>query len=79
MPGIDIAVLEQRLADHAQHLAATGAKQGTIATATGQVVQGQALDGKELRGVRAYGQTLHLLSLVQHGSGRILTQMAVET
>ena len=42
-------------------------------------MQGQALDGKELCGVRSHGRTLHLLSLVQHGSGRILTQMAVET
>jgi predicted transposase YbfD/YdcC len=42
------------------------------------VLQGQALDGKEVRGVRAYGQPLHLLGLVQHGSGRVLAQMAIE-
>lgn len=77
--GIDITILEQRLTGLAQYLAATGPKQGTITTATGQVLQGQALDGKELRGVRAHGQTLHLLSLVQHGSGRILTQIPVGT
>lgn len=76
---VDIPVLEQRLAGLAQHLAATGPKQGVITTAAGEVLQGQALDGKELRGVRAHGRSLHLLSLVEHGRGRILTQMPVDT
>jgi predicted transposase YbfD/YdcC len=76
---IDITILEQRLTDLAQCLAATGPQQGTVKTEAGQVLQGQALDGKELRGVRAHGQKLHLLSLVQHESGRTLTQMSVET
>jgi len=75
---LDISVLEQRLALHAGHLAAQSSQQGTVMTRGGEVLQGQALDGKEVRGVRAYGQPLHLLSLVQHGSGRILTQLAVE-
>jgi predicted transposase YbfD/YdcC len=77
--GIDISILERRLTGLAQYLAAIGPKQGTVKTEAGQVLQGQALDGKELRGVRAYGQKLHLLSLVQHESGRTLTQMSVET
>jgi len=76
--GLDISVLEQRLARHAQCLAAQAAVQGAIVTTTGEVLQGQAMDGKEVRGVRAYGQPLHLLSLVQHGSGRVLTQVAIE-
>jgi predicted transposase YbfD/YdcC len=76
---IDICSLERRLTSLAQYLAATGPKQGTIQTDTGQVLQGQALDGKELRGVRSHGEKLHLLSLVQHESGRTLTQMSVET
>jgi predicted transposase YbfD/YdcC len=77
--GIDISILEKRLTGLAQYLAATGPKQGTVKTEAGQMLQGQALDGKELRGVRAHGQKLHLLSLVQHESGRTLTQMSVET
>jgi len=77
--GIDICILERRLTGLAHYLAATGSKQGTVKTEAGQVLQGQALDGKELRGVRAHGQKLHLLSLVQHESGRTLTQMSVET
>lgn len=77
--GVDTCILERRLTGLAQYLAATGPKQGTIKTETGQVLQGQALDGKELRGVRAHGEKLHLLSLVQHESGRTLSQMSVET
>ena len=77
--GIDIGVLERRLADLTQYLAATGPKEGIVKTETGRALQGQALDGKELRGVRCHGQKLHLLSLVQHENGRTLTQMCVET
>jgi predicted transposase YbfD/YdcC len=74
---LDILELEQRLARHAEYLAAQRAKQGTITTESGEVLQGQAMDGKEVRGVRAYGKPLHLLSLVQHGSGCVLTQVAI--
>ena len=75
---LDISELEQRLARHAQYLAAQRVKQGTITTESGEVLQGQAMDGKEVRGVRAYGQPLHLLSLAQHGSGCVLAQVAIE-
>jgi predicted transposase YbfD/YdcC len=75
---LDISVLEQCLGGHAQYLAAQAAVQGAIVTTTGEMLQGQAMDGKEVRGVRAYGQPLHLLSLVQHGSGRVLIQMAIK-
>jgi predicted transposase YbfD/YdcC len=39
--------------------------------------QGQAVDGKYLRGVGAHGQPLELVSLVAHGSGQVLAQTAV--
>ncbi len=74
---VDVGTLEQQLACHAEQLAAKAPRAGTITTAAGEVLQGQALDGKEARGVRAHGGKLHLLSLVQHGSGRILTQLDV--
>jgi hypothetical protein len=77
--GIDIGILKKRLTGLAQYLAARGAKQGTVETVDGQMLQGQALDGKELRGVIAHGQRLHLLSLVQHDSRQTLAQMSVET
>ena len=75
---IGVKVLEQRLACHAELLADTAPKTGTITTSTGEVLQGQALDGKALRGARAHGTRVHLLSLVQHGSGRVLTQTNVD-
>jgi predicted transposase YbfD/YdcC len=76
---LDVSLLEQCLACFANHLAAMGAQEGTITTESGEVLQGQALDGKEVRGVRVYGQPLHLLSLVQHGSDCVLTEVATET
>jgi predicted transposase YbfD/YdcC len=39
--------------------------------------RGVAVDGKELRGVRAHGRRLKLVSLVEHGRGRVLAQRAV--
>ncbi len=75
---LDISELEKRLTHHAEYLAAQGAKQGTVTTESGEVLQGQAMDGKEVRGVRAYGKPLHLLSLAQHGSGRVLAQVSIE-
>ena len=40
-------------------------------------LRGMALDGKELRGVRAHGRRLTLVSLVEHAEGRVLAQRAV--
>src|SRR5439155_24027190 len=38
---------------------------------------GQSIDGKEIRGARAHGCLTHLVSLVRHESGTVLTQRAV--
>jgi len=75
---VDATTFEQRLACHAEALAAMAPPAGTITTSTGEVLQGQAIDGKEVRGVRAHGGSLHLLSLVQHGSGRVLAEINVD-
>lgn len=40
-------------------------------------LRGVAVDGKELRGVRAHGRRLILVSLVEHANGRVLAQRAV--
>ena len=66
---VDVQKLEQQLADYGQQLASEATEAGTITTARGEVLQGQALDGKELRGAWAHDQPLCLVSLVQHGSG----------
>ena len=63
---IDVGMLEERLARFAQSLAKKSPAAGTITTSTGETWQGQAVDGKELRGVRAHGQQVCLLRLVQH-------------
>lgn len=42
------------------------------------VWQGQAVDGKEVRGVARHGPALWLVSLVQHGSGIVLMETAVD-
>lgn len=39
---------------------------------------GQSIDGKELRGARAHGRPICLVSLVRHGSGTVLGQRAVD-
>lgn len=76
---IDLQVLETRLADLATPLAKETTTGATITTSTGQVLQGQALDGKELRGSLAHDQPLTLVSLVQHGTGITLTQVETDT
>lgn len=43
-----------------------------------QRLVGQSIDGKELRGARAHGRPICLVSLVRHGSGTVLGQQAVE-
>lgn len=74
---IDVRVLEERLAHFAQSLAEESTASAAITTDTGEIWQGQAVDSKELRGVRAHGQRVCLLSLVQHGNGITLAQTAV--
>jgi predicted transposase YbfD/YdcC len=65
---VDVKMLEVVATEFFQSMAA--------AEAVGPL-QGQALDGKDLRGARAQGAPVHLLSLVQHGSGIPLAQVEV--
>ena len=44
----------------------------------GQVLRGQAVDGKDVRGVRAHGNPHFLVSLVRHGSAYVLGQAVVD-
>jgi predicted transposase YbfD/YdcC len=63
---IDVAALERHLTRFTQ-------------TPSGPPVplRGLAVDGKELRGVRAHGRRVTLVSLVEHTDGRVLAQRAV--
>ena len=74
---IDVQALERQLTGYTEGLAAEASKTSTITSPTGEKLQGQAVDGKELRGVRAHGHPLYLVSLTCHGSGIVLAQTAV--
>ena len=58
---IDIAALEQQVAAHNQALDGADPTIGHVAMCDGQVLRGQAVDGKEVRGARAPGT--HTLSI----------------
>lgn len=71
---VDIEQLEARLAEFGEQ--ATAMVSSSRATQTG-AWEGQAVDGKEVRGANKHGAHLHVVSLVQHHSGVILRQQAV--
>jgi hypothetical protein len=77
LQGIDPTRLEQCLAEEMQCRATEEPGPVAVVTTSGEELRGQAVDGKEVRGVRAHGQPLHLLSLVQHGTGQVLKQQNV--
>ena len=74
---VDVVALEQRLVQYTHAFPGTAPDNGGISP-HGQILQGQALDGKAVRGACAHGAPTHLVSLVQHGSGVTLAQVAVE-
>jgi predicted transposase YbfD/YdcC len=69
---IDLSSLEQHLAQFAQSLTTTAP-----ADPASLSLSGQAIDGKELRGVRTHGVGVHLVSLVRHRDAIVLGQVAV--
>jgi len=73
---IDVRALEAHLGQFAEPVAGT-APASFITCPTGERLDGQALDGKAVRGAERQGQPTHLVSLVQHGSGTTLAQVAV--
>lgn len=68
---IDVAALEARLAQFAAELPAP------LPDATTAPWQGQAVDGKAVRGAQAHGAKVHLVSLVRHGTGQVRKQVRV--
>lgn len=75
---IDIGALEAHLAQYNQELPpCSDADTGEVTLRTGETVQGQAVDGKEVRGASAHGRKVKLISLVRHGSGHTLAQTRV--
>jgi predicted transposase YbfD/YdcC len=75
---VDVAALEQRVAHYTCTIAVAAEPQSAVISPQGEVLHGQALDGKAVRGACAHGQPTHLVSLVQHTSAVTLAQVAVE-
>lgn len=71
LQAIDVPALEARLAHFAQQEDAPAVP---TACAPGQ---GLAVDGKAVRGANRHGAQVHLVSLVEHGSARVLQQVRV--
>jgi predicted transposase YbfD/YdcC len=74
---IPLADLEQQTGQNNQALDGRDPTSGTVQGPQGEVWQGQALDGKMIRGAAAHGERVHLVSLVRHGAGYTLGQVAV--
>ena len=66
---VDVTALEQRIAGFTAALPAPRPDRPAGV--------GQALDGKAVRGANRHGARVHLVSLVRHGEGRVLGQVAV--
>lgn len=73
---IEVEKLETQMAAYGQAVDEQE-EAGCLETADGQLLRGQAVDGKEIRGAQAHGVTIHLLSLVRHGPATILEQQRV--
>src|SRR5919202_3109058 len=68
---LDVTALEARLTQFTQDLPAPPSPP------TNRHYQGQAVDGKAVRGAQAQGAKVHLVSLVQHGTGLVRKQVRV--
>src|SRR5262245_28728860 len=75
---IDAGSLEQHLAQFVATLPTATPYAGCIISEQGEVLQGQAIDGKSVRTATAHGDRTHLVSLVQHGGGVTLAQTEVQ-
>jgi predicted transposase YbfD/YdcC len=74
---VDIAALEAQLAAYTQTLDQQDAIPGSVISQAGTRLQGQALDGKTVRGASAPGAKVHLVSVVRHESATVLAQTKV--
>jgi predicted transposase YbfD/YdcC len=70
--------VECQVAEHNQALDAADPLAGSVRGLNGQVLRGQSVDGKDVRGVRAYGNPHFLVSLVRHEMAYVLGQAVVD-
>ena len=71
---IDAEMLEQNLAQFVACLPSASPYAGCIITPHGEILQGQAIDGKAVRTASAHGDRTHLVSVVEHASAQTLGQ-----
>jgi predicted transposase YbfD/YdcC len=74
--GVPIEQLEAHVSRYCAALDAGEPNCGRVVTQQGETLCGQSLDGKTVRGASAHGTTHHLVSLVRHESGLVLSQAA---
>lgn len=74
---LDVSILEQYVAAFVAGLPELSGYPGCVVTAEGEILQGQAIDGKTIRTATAHGNRTHLVSQVTHGSARTIGQTAV--
>jgi hypothetical protein len=74
---LDGTLVDQLVTAYSTGLSTATDQSGCIVTSHGDRLQGQALDGKTVRGASAHGDKTHLVSLVQHGSAVTLAQIEV--
>jgi len=75
---VDIVALERQSTAFGQAVDAQDPVNGLVRGLQGEILRGQAVDGKTLRGASAHGQPVHLVSLVRHGSGVVLGEARVD-
>lgn len=76
---VPIEELESRMSAYSTQIDQDDAGSGRIETKQGEVLRGQSVDGKTLRGASQHGEVVHLVSLVRHESGIALEQERVES
>jgi len=74
---VDVRAWEDEISQHNQALDVADPMVGCVQMADDTLLRGQAVDGKTVRGASAYGETVHLVSLVRHQSGTVLAQCQV--
>jgi len=68
----DALTVEQQVAEYNQALDTADSTAGSVRAQNGQVLRGQSVDGKDVRGVRAHGNPQFLVSLARHHSAYVL-------
>jgi len=75
---VDIKALERQVAAFSAQVDGEQFEGWCTMGRDGEVLRGQAVDGKEVRGASAHGVKTHLVSCVRHGSGIVLGQCKVD-